>query len=131
MRHRIRKGIFQLFCTALLCAGLLCTAAAQADCAILIGNDLIKKGNTIWFGSKGGPLASGWRVLNEANDTALLLTENLVGNTVFNSSKSAGNKWSGSAAESWCNTWYNNQFTAAEQKAVKSTTTVKKNDSHG
>ena len=76
-----------------------------------------------------------WRVLdtktNRENaaegDGLFLLSDALLGTgtnggVLFNNRVSDGNTWQGSAAQSWCNTFYSGSLTAQEQDAVLATT---------
>lgn len=89
------------------------------------GYDYIYFGNWTALDDNTASVPIKWRVLdntaNNGNDGLFLLSEGLLGETSFDSD-TISDAWQDSDAKVWCEDFYNNGFSAAEQAAVLATT---------
>ena len=140
-----KRKILSLLLAICLVAGLMPTAAlaAEGDKTIMLGTSGISGWDStngydyIYFGNWTAPdgyTTSGpikWRVLDDQTNTGengfFLLSDALLGSgtwggVYFDNTSPYSNTWQGSDAQTWCTTFYSDNFSTGEQGAVLGTT---------
>lgn len=135
-----KRRIISFLLAICLVAGLMPTAAFAAGTDTGKAIQLVDSGtaanisggqaDNIYFGKwAGNPIK--WRVLDDQTNTGgsglFLLSDVLLGtgssgDVYFNNSGNKSAAWQNSTAQKWCETFYNDKFSAGEQGAVLATT---------
>lgn len=135
-----KRRIISFLLAICLVAGLMPTAAFAAGTDTKKAIQLVDSGtaanisggqaDNIYFGKwAGNPIK--WRVLDDQTNTGgsglFLLSDVLLGTgssgeVYFNNSGNKSAAWQNSTAQKWCETFYNDNFSAGEQGAVLATT---------
>ena len=140
-----KRKLLSLLLAICLVAGLMPTAALAADgdktimpgTSGISGYDGTNGYDYIYYGNWSAPdnyTTSGpikWRVLDDQTNTGgtglFLLSDVLLGSgtrggVYFDKSSRNSNAWQGSDAQTWCTTFYSDNFSTGEQGAVLGTT---------
>ena len=121
MKRKILSIFMTLVLVLTLAPALCAEAQAAAVGAMPSGQSGVAAGDTVYFGSAdGAPIA--WRVLDTkidaGTDGLFLLSEALFDGGAFDKAAPYSNAWDGSDAQSWCEDFAGEAFTAGELWAI-------------